>query len=607
MLVKAVLASTSREPIGLTNLPWGLRLCRAALGTVLYKTALYEYSRIGVPLQMAARILIVDDIESNLLALEALIGDADATIVRARSGAEALRALETDEFSLVVLDVQMPEMDGFETAAAIRRDTRTNTLPIIFVTAFDATREKLAKAYAVGAIDLLAKPLDPSALQAKVRAITDAWRRIDDVKRAAASQQERRLAEERQRWEREALLARVAEQEKATATERAARVEAEQANELKDEFLATLSHELRTPLNAILGWTSILRKRAAGNPSFGRGLEVIERNATAQAKLIEDLLDVSRVTAGKLRLDVRTVNLTEILELLVEAIRPEADQKGIAIATALSSGVPLLAGDPDRLRQVFSNIISNAVKFTPDGGGVEIRLVREGTRAVTVVKDTGIGISRDFLPHVFGRFRQGEAGFDRPYGGLGIGLSLASQLVELHGGAIKAESSGPGQGSTFTVSLPIRAVAPPAPGAPRTGADSDSPVSVPNARVLVVDDEPDARELVREVLEEAGAAVLAVESATLGLQAISSWRPNVVVSDIGMPGEDGYAFLQRLRALPPEAGGRIPAIALTAYASVDDGARARTAGFDIHIPKPVEPRRLLSTIRMLVSASESAD
>jgi signal transduction histidine kinase len=550
--------------------------------------------------RMPTRILVVDDIESNLFALSALLEGPSVEIIRARSGSEAIRALREDEFSLILLDVQMPEMDGFDTAAAIRRGEKSRRTPIIFVTAFGASQEKLAKAYAIGASDFMTKPIDPDALKAKVGVIADLWRMIDEAKQDAAIRHERRLAEERQRWETESLRQKVAEQEKATSAAEAARLEAENASKLKDEFLATLSHELRTPLNAILGWAALLQARSAAEPYFKRGLEVIERNAKAQTKLIEDMLDTSRIVAGKLRLERQPVLLSEIVDRTIEAMRPAAEQKKLTLEVALDRDTPPISGDPERLRQVLTNLLSNAIKFTLDGGRVDVRLADEGSRARITVRDTGVGIAREFLPYVFDRFRQSDGGASRAHGGLGIGLALARHLVELHQGAIEARSDGPGKGSTFTIVLPIDDNKLDHPTLAETSSPTTQTASLLNARVLIVDDEPDARDVLGDLCASSGAEVLTVGSAAEALAALS-WRPDVIVSDIGMPGQDGYALMRQIRSLPPESGGWVPAVALTAYASLDDVAQARAAGFHAHIAKPVEPTLLLSTVAAAVA------
>jgi signal transduction histidine kinase len=556
---------------------------------------------VTAPIRQPVRILIVDDVESNLVALEALLASPSVDVVRARSGQEAVRALRKEEFAVILLDVRMPGMDGFETAAAIRTSDGARSIPIIFVTAHGSTQDQLAKAYALGASDFIQKPIDPEQLRAKVRVLTDLARAVRDVRLEADAKHQQQLREERQRWETEALRARVADQERATASEHAARMEAENANRLKDEFLATLSHELRSPLNAIVGWAALVKARGPVEPSFSKGIDVIERNARAQVKLIEDMLDTSRIAAGTLRLDLTRVEIGQLIDRGVEAIRPVVDRKRLRMAVEVDEGLPPVAADPDRLQQVLGNILSNAVKFTPEEGQIWIRASRQSSSITVTVSDTGLGIAPDFLPHVFDCFRQGQPGRTRSHGGLGIGLSLARKLVELHGGTVEARSDGKGKGATFAVRLPVRAVAMPNDVDTRARSFSTAAASLSNLRALIVDDEVDARDLVREVLESSGAAVLAAGSAAEALAAMASWRPDVIISDVGMPGRDGYSLLQEIRALADASLRDVPAIALTAYASHDEAERARAAGFQVHLAKPVEPAHLIATVASLLS------
>lgn len=549
---------------------------------------------------MTFRILAVDDTESNLVALEAVLQESSVSLVRARSGEDALRALLKEDFSLVLLDVQMPGMDGFDTANAIRQRPRTSKIPIIFLTAYGSGSEKLARAYAVGAVDFLTKPYDPEALRAKVKAIADLWRKVDDTRAQAAEEGERRLREERLRWEAETLRGRVAEQEQRSATEHAARLDAETENRLKDEFLATLSHELRTPLNAILGWATLLKRKGVTDPAMVRGLDAIERNATLQAKLIEDLLDTSRIVAGKIRLEFQSTPVAELITAVADAIRPLSDGKRITVDVVVEDGLPATICDPERIQQALTNVLSNAVKFTPDGGRIDVRVERIESSLRIQIRDTGVGIARDFLPHVFDRFRQRDGTSTRAQGGLGIGLSLAQRLIAMHGGTISVDSEGEGKGALFTISLPIHRAGTQVTERPQNLGHSPPPASLQDVRVLVVDDEVDARDLVREILENAGAVVLAVDSADRALDAFAAWKPDVIISDIAMPQQDGYALIRRIRALPGDSGKRVPAAALTAYASADDVAQARSAGFQSHVAKPIDAARLVSTVAALV-------
>jgi PAS domain S-box-containing protein len=386
--------------------------------------------------------------------------------------------------------------------------------------------------------------------------------------------------------------------------ERAARTAAERASLLKDEFLATLSHELRTPLNGILGWSQIMQNKSADAEMIAQGLEVIERSARAQAQIIEDLLDMSRIMSGKVRLNVQRVDLSSIVQAAVETARPTAAAKGIRLQAVIDplNGV-VVSGDGNRLQQVLWNLLSNAVKFTPKDGRVQVLLERINSHLEISVIDTGEGIKPEFLPYVFDRFRQADASTSRRHGGLGLGLSIVKQLVELHGGSVGVKSDGPGLGSTFIVSLPITVVH----GDPEPATERRHPrlppmrmtnvdVEIEGVRVLVVDDEIDARALLKRILEESRAIVTAAESAEEAIELLQAGKFDVLVSDIGMPGEDGYSLIKRVRSLGAAGGGDIPAIALTAYARSEDRIKAVTAGFQMHVAKPVETIELITMI-----------
>ena len=375
--------------------------------------------------------------------------------------------------------------------------------------------------------------------------------------------------------------------------ERAARAEAEAANRMKDEFLAVLSHELRTPINAVFGWARLLRQ-APASPTLGHGLEVIERNAAAQVRLIDDLLDVSRIVTGKMRLDVRPVDMAAAVEGAVESVRHAAQAKEIRLESVLDPRAGPVNGDPDRLRQVVWNLLSNAIKFTPKGGRVQVRLARAGSRVEIVVADTGPGIPADLLPHIFERFRQGDSTSTRAHGGLGLGLSLVRHIVELHGGTVRAETA-PGSGATFVVELPVSlgtaALAGRThPTAPE-GAATMPAVSLRGVRVLVVDDDRDSVDLFARVIRATGAELQTAMSTAEAMQIFDDWSPDVLVSDIEMPGEDGYALIRRVRQKST-----VPAVAVTAYSRVEDRVRLLAAGYTMHVPKPVEPAELIAVL-----------
>jgi signal transduction histidine kinase/ActR/RegA family two-component response regulator len=380
-------------------------------------------------------------------------------------------------------------------------------------------------------------------------------------------------------------------------SERAARVEAERASALKDEFLATLSHELRTPLNAILGWAHILRRKIDGtHPDITRGVDVIERSTRVQVQLIEELLDMSRITSGKLRMDTQPVAPATFVQAAVDVIRPSAEAAGVALMATIEP-VDTVLGDAARLQQVTWNLLANAVKFTPRGGEVRLDLRAEGDHMVLTVQDTGAGIRPEFLSHVFERFRQADGSITRKFGGLGLGLSIVRHIVEQHGGTIRAHSDGEGRGSRFEVRVPLREAArDDGAGIPREGAREAGDFDLAGVRVLVVDDERDARELLQRVLEESGAEVVVAGDAAAALAALPHYGPHVLVSDIGMPGTDGYELLSRVRVLPPEQGGTVPAIALTAFARAEDRERALRAGFDAHLAKATDPLEVVGVV-----------
>ncbi|MBE9155289.1 PAS domain-containing protein [Nodosilinea sp. LEGE 06152] len=384
----------------------------------------------------------------------------------------------------------------------------------------------------------------------------------------------------------------LAERDRALAQERVARTEAESANRIKDEFLAMLSHELRTPLNPILGWVSLLRSRSLNAITQARALETIERNAKIQAELIEDLLDVSRILRGKLTLDITTVDLASVINAALETVQLSAQAKAIALYTDLDPAVKSVSGDRNRLQQIVWNLLSNAIKFTPQGGEVTIRLWQDGTYATIEVQDTGQGISADFLPHVFEQFRQADSSSTRAFGGLGLGLAIVRYLSEQHGGQVSVASPGEGLGATFTVRLPqhdgAALILAPAAAQDRS--------SLAGRRILVIDDDFDSLHLLSALLEGCAMEVLTACSAEAGLQLVTQHHPDVLISDIGMPGQDGFMLIRALRQRPEAEGGSIPAIALTAYAGAQNCDRALAAGFQRHLTKPIDLDELIRTL-----------
>jgi PAS domain S-box-containing protein len=376
-----------------------------------------------------------------------------------------------------------------------------------------------------------------------------------------------------------------------------------ESSRLKDEFLATLSHELRTPLNAIVGWSRLLLDGHLSELDSARAVETIHRNATAQNQLISDMLDVSRIVSGKLRLDLREVDPAAVIGAAVDTVLPAAHGKGIALQTVIDPGAGPITGDPDRLQQVIWNLLSNAIKFTPRGGRVLLRLEKAQSQVAITVEDNGPGVDPEFLPYVFDRFRQADSSSTRRQGGLGLGLAIVRHLVELHGGTAHAENRAGGGGAIFSVHLPRRAVAAEPPAAERQRADdvarAEPSISLEGVTVLAVDDKLDALDLVSAVLARRGAHVFTSLSAAQGLEMLRRERPDVVLADIEMPGQDGLTFIRKVRALPPVEGGRVPAAALTAYASSNDRTRALLAGFDMHVPKPVQPEELAVVVARL--------
>ncbi len=663
-----------------------------------------------------ARILMVDDHPPNLIALEAILSPLGQDLVQANSGQEALRRLLDGDFAVILMDVQMPGIDGMQTAKLIKDRPRNRHIPIIFLTAISKDPANIFRGYQEGAVDYLLKPFDPEILRAKVSVFVDLWRKGEQIKRQAAllraqelidlerksetrfraltdsmpqcvwaarkdgevyycnrvwkeyagpdagmsftdAVPDEELEDVRNAW-REAVrggppldreqrlrrhdgqyrwhLCRVVPERNehgavvgwiATATdvdqqkrieqananllqsEKEARQSAEIANRTKDEFLATVSHELRTPLNAILGWTRMLRTGAVEEKALGRALETIERNARAQTQLIEDILDVSRIIAGKLRVDIRRIDLHTVVRAAMDAVRPAADAKGVELVANLSPDSAEFVGDPDRLQQVTWNLLANSIKFTPKGGRVQVDVSRENSELQLMVTDTGSGISRDFLPHVFDRFRQADSSITRTQGGLGLGLAIVRHLVDAHGGTVHAHSDGAGAGARMTVRLPIRAAAPAEASNAEPASSEQTGHRAPPAQllaglgVLVVDDEADARELLTAVLTSYGAAVRTAASVEDGLRLLRQQIPDVLVSDIGLPNEDGYALIRRVRALAEDEGGNVPAAALTAYASAEDHRRALSAGFQVHVTKPIEPADLALLVASLAGRS----
>ena len=399
-----------------------------------------------------------------------------------------------------------------------------------------------------------------------------------------------------------------AEEERAhlLVREQAARAEAEQANRTKDEFLATLSHELRTPLSAILGWSHLVRSGKLDESQMSRALETIERNARSQSQLIDDLLDVSRIITGKLQIEARPVDLNAVIEAAIDAVRPAFEAKTIQFESTVETEAGFVAGDPTRLQQIFWNLFSNAIKFTPEQGKVCVEAKRTPTGIRVSVSDTGVGITPEFLPYIFDRFRQADGSTTRVHGGLGLGLSIVKHLVNLHQGNVEVQSGGKNQGACFTITLPLASTASAAPeNTAKTEPGSNGlPASYSKAltglRILVVDDEVDSRDLVSAILTRCGSVVNCCESTAEALKAIRDWKPDLLVSDIGMPNDDGYALIEKVRNMKSKRARQTPAVALTAYVTNEDRERALAAGFQLHVSKPIEPANLVMLIAEVI-------
>jgi len=515
-------------------------------------------------------ILNVDDTEAMRYQKTRVLRSAGYEVVEAGTGAQALKLVRELLPALILMDVKLPDMSGIEVCRQIKNDPGTRTIPVIQVSATFITEKDQQEGLLGGADIYLTEPLEPKVLETVVSTLLQLHRTEAGL--------------------RETLL-----------REKAARAQAEEATRLKDEFLANLSHELRTPMNIIIGWAHLLRNGPLTEEQKVRAAEAIERAARSQAQLIEDLLDVSRIVTGKFRMEMQDVKLGSVLQSAVDNQRMVASAKQIIVTLTQEAGDVVIKGDPDRLQQVFWNLLSNAVKFTPANGAVDVRMYKADSQVVVTVTDTGIGISSDFLPHVFDRFRQADSTSTRQHTGMGLGLAIVRHVVELHGGRVRAESGGADTGSSFIVSLPL-------PNASQVSIKSSAPVAAPIEapatretpwRVLLVEDDVDAREVTVTGLERAGFELRAASTAQEALTLLDKWVPDVIVSDIGMPGVDGYEFMRLLRARPAERGGRVAALALTAFARLEDAIRARSSGYQGHLAKPISPEDLAAAIAKL--------
>jgi signal transduction histidine kinase len=544
-----------------------------------------------------ARILIVNALPNNLLVHRALLEDLGADILLARSASEALQHVQDSEPAVILLALDMPDLDGLETARRLRSHRHGRHAPIIFLAPW-ASDAQIARTYDLGAVDFIQTPVMAPALRTKVRTFVDLYETHAALARAN-QELESRVAERTQALQdsNERLHAEVRERRRVEQEREALLARERELSQLKDQFLATMSHELRTPLHAIFGWVNLLRTRELDRATQERALETIERNARTQKRLIEDLLDVSRIVAGKMALELGNVDPVCVVESALQTMHPEAHGKGLRVIPMLEPQVGVVRGDCARLQQVVCNLLSNAIKFTPAGGRIEVSLQRRGFEIELAVQDSGQGIKPEFLPLVFDRFRQEDGSISRRHGGLGVGLTIAHHLVKLHNGSIEVHSAGPGTGALFRVRLPVREGQASAPSRWPAGADFQTMLS--ELRLLVVDDDPAARELLCGMLQAYGAEVSLADSGHAALSLLFEQRPDVLIADLGMPGMDGYALIERVRALDPDLGGGIPAVAVTAYASPQDRQRALQAGFQDHVAKPLEAAELALAIASL--------
>jgi signal transduction histidine kinase len=513
-------------------------------------------------------LLVVDDEAVSRYSKARVLRQAGFEVLEATTGEEALAGATERNPRLVILDVRLPDMDGWEVCKRIKGNPATSSILVLQTSATFTSESDTVRALEGGADGCLTEPIEPPVLVATVRALLRA-----------------RIAEDAVR--------------EALGREQAARVTAEAANKSKDEFLATLSHELRSPLGGIFMWVELLRSGRLDEARKRHAYEAIERSARLQMRLIDDLLDVSRIISGKMVIDVGSVDLAATVESALESVRTAADVKAIELRSTVDPSLGPLSGDASRLHQVVWNLLSNAVKFTPQGGRVELTVERRPSHLEMTVTDTGQGIEPSFLPHIFERFRQADSSSTRAHSGLGLGLAIVRHLIELHGGTIEASSAGMGKGSTFTVRLPMASTPTAAPSR-RAHASQPQTVALPTLagiHVLVLDDERDARDAIATVLELCGAEVTAVASVADAVARIEGNRPDAIVSDIAMPAEDGFALIRRLRAIA--GGATLPALALTAYASSADERRILDAGFNAYLTKPIDATELVATVSRL--------
>lgn len=539
-----------------------------------------------------ANVLIVDDEPRNLQVLESILDDPRYRLVRATSGEDALLALMAEEFAVLVLDVRMPGMSGFELAQMIKERKKTASIPIIFLTAYYNDDQHALQGYGTGAVDYLHKPVDPAVLRSKVGVFTELHLKGRELERANRLL----LNEVAERRRAEALLSELNASLDQRVTERTRALQESEArlreaNERKDEFLATLAHELRNPLAPVRNATHFLKLRGPGTQEVQWASDVIDRQVHAMARLIEDLMDVSRINRGRLELRPELIALDVIVADAVETIQPQIDGSGHKLTVLLPPAPLMLMADRMRLGQVLMNLLSNAAKYTDPGGQIELRVVSEGGTALLSVRDSGIGIPPHRLEQVFEMFSQEEPAIARSRGGLGIGLSLTRRLVEMHGGSVTASSEGVGKGSHFLVKLPLAPTQSQAQAAPPAGEERPPAGAL---RILVADDNRDAAETLGVLLEVMGHEVRRAHDGEEALAEIASFDPQLVLLDIGMPKLNGYETCQRIRAMA--GGGGRTVVAVTGWGQPQDVQKAQDAGFDRHLVKPIEVDALMQLI-----------
>ncbi len=525
------------------------------------------------------RVLIVDKPEERLPFYRSVLGEFDAETVVAYSGAGTLDQVLQEDYAVILVNLTAPGSDGLSTVRRIRDNPRTRRTPIVLIGLAGPTA---ALEHIEGPVDFIPAPVVYEVLRTKVRIFVDLYRAHAEL--ASGYQElERRVTE------------RTAQLQAANLSEKRLRREAEELSRLKDEFLATMSHELRTPLNAIFGWITLLRTGRLDAATAERALETIERNARAQKHLIDDLLDVSRIVSGKVQLELTDFDPRQVVESALATMGPAAEARRITLLPEFAAHAAPLRADFARLQQVVCNLLSNAIKFTPEGGRVWIRMDRSVGAMQITVTDTGQGISAEFLPHVFDRFRQEDGSISRRHSGLGLGLAIVRHLVELHGGTVAAASPGEGQGATFTVRIPAVELAG-APFEPPAVLDAAGLQRLAGLAVLVVDDDAGSRELVANMLQGYGAVVTTADSGERALTLLMLQPPDVLIADLAMPTMTGIDLIQRVRTLRLDQGGQVPAIAVSAFAAAPDRRLALQAGFDSHVAKPVGPEELATVV-----------